>query len=231
MEPLPTRGPRERAVEDGIGALGDAELIALLLGTGHAKEGVLALAAALLDEHGDLAGVARAGLGGLASRAGVGTAKAARIAAAMELGRRASADPAPLRIRDGTDVWRWARPRLAALEHEELWVVALDGANRLRAARRVAMGGLHGMQVGTRDPLRCALREGASAFVLVHNHPSGDPTPSPEDLVFTERIAEAAEVVGTPLVDHVIVAREGYCSLAERMLMPAPSCVRRGGSS
>jgi len=226
------RGSRGRAVAiGGVEALGDAELLAILLGSGRPGERDGVLAAELLDAHGDLGGVARAGLGGLAACTGMGAAKAVRVAAALELGRRATEVAAPVRVRDGGDVWRWARARLAALEHEELWVLALDGGNRLRAARRVAMGGLHGVHVGARDPLRCALREGASAFVLVHNHPSGDPNPSTEDIVFTERIAAAADVIGTPLVDHVVVAQLSYCSMAERMLMPDPSSSRRGGSS
>ena len=248
-EPHEARGPRERAVASGIDVLSDAELLAVVLGTGRKGEPVGVLSAALLTELGGVDGLARAGLGALAARGGVGPAKGARVAAALELGRRAQCRAAPRRVRDSADVWRWARGHIARLEHEELWVLALDGANALRAARRVAMGGLHGLHVGTRDPLRHALREGASAFVLVHNHPSGDPTPSTEDLTFTERIAAAAEVVGTPLVDHVVVARDGYRSIAEakpecfephaqdarappeRPLTPDRSSARRGGSS
>jgi DNA repair protein RadC len=121
-----------------------------------------------------------------------------------------------LRFGDARAVDTWARPRLAALDHEELWVLALDGQNGLKAARRVAAGGIHGLHVAPRDPLRAALREAASAFVLVHNHPSGAPAPSDEDLDFTARIADAADQVGTPLLDHVIVGREGYASLLDR---------------
>ena len=211
-------GPRERAAEAGVEALGDGDLVAMVLGTGRAGESVSVLAAALLDEQGGLAGLARAGLGELASRRGIGPAKGARLAAAMELGRRVAAESmrgVALRLDGARAVDAWARPRLAALDHEELWILALDGRNRLRAARRVAMGGLHGMHVGARDPLRFALREGASAFVLVHNHPSGDPTPSDEDVSFTRAIASAAETIGTPLVDHVVVARGGYASMLE----------------
>jgi DNA repair protein RadC len=98
----------------------------------------------------------------------------------------------------------------------------LDGYQSLRAARRVAVGGLHGLSVRPRDPLRLALRDGGSAFVLVHNHPSGDPTPSTEDLRFTRELAAAAEVVGVPLLDHVIVARGGYVSLLDRGLLASP---------
>lgn len=200
----------------GIDALGDAELVALLLGTGHCTESVEVLAQRLLEEHGGLEGLARAGAGELAVRRGIGMAKGARIAAAVELGRRvalASARLPLVRLPDCRAVDAWARLRLGSLDHEELWVLALDGNNRLRAARCVASGGLHGMFVAPRDPLRVVLREGASAFVLVHNHPGGDPTPSKEDVTFTAKLAAAARVVSTPLLDHVVVASDGYASM------------------
>ena len=219
------RGPRERAVDVGLGAMGDGELLAMLLGTGASGEPVGVLAAALLEEHGGVRGLARVGIGALAARRGLGAAKGARLAAALELGRRAAEEEvagADLVVADGAAVSAWARPRLASLDHEELWLLALDGRNRLRAARRVASGGLHGLHVSTRDPLRVALREGASAFVLVHNHPSGDPSPSREDLDFTHAVLSGADAVGTPLVDHVVVARAGFVSLLERGVIGAP---------
>jgi DNA repair protein RadC len=212
-------GPRERAVEDGLGALSDAELVALVLGTGRVGEPIAVLAAALLEESGGVGGLARAGLGELAARRGLGPAKAARLASAIELGRRVAATaarPTDARFPSSAAVDGWARPRLGSLDHEELWALVLDGHQGLRAARRVASGGLHGLHVGARDPLRFALRDGGSSFVLVHNHPSGDPAPSAEDVRFTEEVARAADVVGVPLLDHVIVARGGYASLLDR---------------
>ncbi len=220
-----TTGPRERLADVGIDALGDAELVALLLGTGHPAESVEVLAHRLLEEQGGLEGLARAGAGELAGRRGVGAAKGARIAAAVELGRRvsmATARTLSVRLPDSRAVDAWGRPRLGGLDHEELWLLALDGQNRLRAARRVASGGLHGMFVSPRDPLRAALREGASAFVLVHNHPSGDPTPSPEDITFTAKVAAAARVVSTPLLDHVVVSRTRFASMLELDMIPRP---------
>jgi DNA repair protein RadC len=219
-----TTGPRERLVDVGVDALGDAELIALLLGTGHGAESVEVLAHRLLEEHGGLDGLARAGVGELSVRRGIGVAKGARIAAAVELGRRVARVGARLstvRLPDCRAVEAWGRVRLGTLDHEELWVLALDGNNRLRAARCVASGGLHGMFLSARDPLRVALREGASAFVLVHNHPSGDPTPSKEDVAFTVKLAAAARLVSTPLLDHVVVARDGYASMLALDLLPA----------
>jgi DNA repair protein RadC len=218
-------GPRERAIEGGLDTLSDAELIALVLGTGRAGEPVGVLAAALIEESGGVAGLSRAGLGELAARRGVGPAKAARLAGAIELGKRVAVVAARRtdeRFPSSAAVDGWARPRLASLDHEELWALVLDGHQGLRAARRVASGGLHGLHVGARDPLRVALRDGGSAFVLVHNHPSGDPTASPEDLRFTGEVARAADVVGVPLLDHVIVARGGYTSLLDQGQLTSP---------
>lgn len=211
-------GPRERAVAVGVEHLGDGDLLALVLGTGRAGVPVGVLAAMLLEEHGGVAGLARAGIGELVLRAGVGAAKAARLMAAVELGRRAVQDASRevvARMPNRDAVEAWARPRLCTLYYEELWLLALDGHHGLRAARRVASGGIHGLHVASRDALRVALREGASAFVLVHDHPSGDPTPSPEDLAFTRAIERAAALVGTPLLDHVVVARRRAISMLE----------------
>jgi DNA repair protein RadC len=215
-------GPRERAAQVGVDCLGDAELVAIVLGTGCVGLPVGTLAATLLDEHGGLAGLARAGLGELGDRLGIGPAKGARLAAAIELGRRAtfaaSLESSP-KLPDCAAVATWARARLAALDHEELWMLALDGRHGLRGARRVASGGIHGMHVGARDVLRTALREAASAFVLVHNHPSGDPTPSNEDIAFTQAVLRASAIVGTPMLDHVVVARRKCCSMLELGVM------------
>ena len=216
----PPRGAsqRQRAHVDGVDALGDADLLAIILGTGGGGAPLATLAAGLLDEHGGVGGLLRLGIGELAEHRGIGPAKAARLAAAIELGRRsvqvASLEASP-RLPDHAAVAAWARPRLAALDHEELWVLALDGRHGLRAARRVASGGIHGLHVGARDVLRVALREAASAFILVHNHPSGDPAPSDEDVAFTRLVAEGAAVVGTPLLDHVVIARQRSSSMLD----------------
>jgi DNA repair protein RadC len=217
-------GPRERAATVGVEHLGDTELVAIVLGTGCTGLPVGVLAALLLEEHGGVSGLARAGMGELTQRVGMGVAKGARLAAAVELGRRAAfaaSLDAATKLPDRRAVEAWARPRLATLDHEELWLLALDGHHGMRAARRVASGGIHGLHVAARDPLRIALREAASAFVLVHNHPSGDPEPSDEDMAFTRTVAEGAAVVGMPLLDHVIVARRKTVSMLERGLLGA----------
>src|SRR5580658_4928107 len=179
-----TASPEDRAVVAGPESLSDTDLVLLVLGAPRRE--LPALAAALGD--GGVAGLARGGIGELAQNRGIGRVRAVRLAASVELGRRvlmAASLEAASKLPNKDAVLTWARPRLAALDHEELWVLALDGRQGLRAARRVASGGIHGMHVGARDPLRVALREGGSAFVLVHNHPSGDPAASAEDVRFT----------------------------------------------
>jgi len=191
-----------RARERGFESLSDAEVLSIATGWLESH------AARVLERAGGLMGLIRPVLD--ARRPEL------RAIAAMELGRRLhrSVEEVTLRFPHAPAVARWA-DHLKPLEHEELWVLALDGRHRLRAARKVAMGGLSGLHVAVRDPLRLALREAASAFVLVHNHPSGDPTPSKEDISFTQRLAAAADVMGTPLLDHVVVGRDGYVSMLD----------------
>lgn len=208
---------RERALSSPIDSLPDHDLLAIVLGTGSRGEPVLRLAATLLEAEGGLLGVARGTPHGL-QRRGIGPAKAVRVAAAFELGRRAqlgALNLAATRLQGYDEVVAWARPRLATLEHEEVWLLTLDGQNALKSARRIAQGGAHGCALTTRDVLAPALRDAASAIVLVHNHPSGDPEPSPEDVKMTRALAAACEIVGVPLYDHVVIARGGASSLFE----------------
>jgi DNA repair protein RadC len=140
------------------------------------------------------------------------------LAAAFELGQRVCIQQlADERETVGSfeSVTAWARPRLAHLEHEEVWLLALDGQNGLKSARRIAQGGLHGCALTPPDVLRPALRDCASGIVLVHNHPSGDPTPSSEDVEMTRAVMVAGDVVGLPLLDHVVVATGGATSLLQ----------------
>ncbi len=176
------------------------------------------MAAGLLDHAGGIEGLSRLGPAAIAEHPGVGPAKALRIAASMELGQRAARRAARVTapITSSAAVVARLGPDLAGLAHEEMWLLCLDGRNHVRAARRVAQGGLHSCSVMPRDVLRAGLYEAASALVLVHNHPSDDPTPSAEDLVMTRRVAEAGAVVGLPLVDHVILTPSGkYSSLLD----------------
>jgi DNA repair protein RadC len=199
---------------------GDEALVARLLGARTRDAAAVRSAARLLVAAGGIAALAQMDEREIAEMLSAMKVRRARAAAhalavAFELGRRARIAEAiePVRFADTRDVVAWAQPRLGSLVHEELWVLALDGRGGLRAARCVAKGGLHGVAVRATDPLRIAIRAGATAFALVHNHPSGDPSPSAEDVSFTRRLADAARIVGLPLLDHVVVTRHDFASV------------------
>lgn len=217
VAPKPKPHLREQALLHGVSGLSDADLLALVLGTGSEGESAVGIAARLL--HGTTLGaLTRLGGHDLSSRKGIGPAKATRILAALELGKRALAFALDERrdvVLSFDSVVAWARPRLSTLEHEEVWLLTLDGRNGLLGATRIAQGGLHGCALTPRDVLRPAVRDGGSAIVVIHNHPSGDPTPSEEDVRMTRALCVACEVVGIELLDHVIVARGGATSLRE----------------
>lgn len=214
-------GPRERLAMLGAEALSDVELLAVLLGTGTQGEPVLALAEAIVAEAGGLRGLARQGPSLLARRSGVGLTKATRIAAAFELGRRALALPlaSQARIASSRDVDRAFRPRLSHADVEHFVVLALDARNRVLAEILVAKGGIAACPVVPADVFRALLREAAVAAVLVHNHPSGDPTPSAADVELTARLVESGALLGVRIHDHVVVARDGYTSFLDRGLL------------
>ncbi len=208
---------REKTLQGRAATLSDAELLAVMLGTGCEGQSVVATAGALLDFAGNLVALRRLGPHLMAMQRGVGPAKAARLLAAIEIARRWSladnSEQSGAGMQSFENVVAWARAHLVALDHEEVWTLALDGQNHLLQARCVARGGQHGCALRARDILRVALRDGASGLVVVHNHPSGDPKPSSEDVSMTACLVEACEAVGLPLLDHVIVARGGAASL------------------
>jgi DNA repair protein RadC len=207
--------PRERLLSAGARSLSDSELLALVLGA--ASGGLSARAAALqLVERQPLAALAWAGPEELATSPGIGLARAAALVAAFELGRRGAWSPPARgeRCLDPGRVHELLR-HAAHAEREGFHVVLLDVRGRLLKAVQVAEGSLSQCPVSPRDALRPAVREGAHGIVFAHNHPSGDPTPSPEDHDLTERLRAAAELVGVLARDHVIVAAGGYYSFVE----------------
>ena len=218
----PRPGPRERLAAQGPEVLSDAELLALLLGTGRRGNPALRVAEGLLDQHGGLAGLARAATGELRATPGVGPAKAATVLAALEVGRRLAGrrllpgDP----IRGPADVHRHFHPRLRDAPCERFLVLLLDGRHRVMREVQTSQGTLTASLVHPREVFRPALREAAAAVVLVHNHPSGDPTPSREDREITARLARAGALLGVPVLDHVVVAEQGYVSLREEGALP-----------
>lgn len=211
---LPTEmRPRERLLAYGAENLSESELLAVVLGTVGPTPAFVA-ATELLARFGGLPELARCATSEL--RRHVGPVRAARIQAALELGRRALVPRARLHtIETPLDVYRYVRPRMAHLTREVFHVLLLDTRHRLIADRRVAEGGLAACAIAPRDVFEPAIREAAPALIFVHNHPSGDPTPSRDDVALTERLGHAARLLGLSLVDHVVVADGGYTSLAE----------------
>jgi DNA repair protein RadC len=210
--------PRERLLRQGGGALSDSELLALLLRTGRAGVSVLQMAMDVLRENGGLAGLLTATPHSL-RRAGLGPAKASTLLAAVEIGRRLARE----QLLDGeplsrpVDVARYLALRYQTSDQEMMGALFLDARSRLLGEREMFRGTLSRIAVEPREVLRECLQRGAAAIYLFHTHPSGDPSPSAEDLLFTRRMAEAAEIVGVRLVDHVVLGHRGrWVSLKEK---------------
>jgi DNA repair protein RadC len=199
-EASPTSAPQSTDLA-GLGALGDLELLALVAGRSKALS--------LLARYGGLPTLATLSPSALAEAAEdrkIGL----KLGTAFELGHRARSTSQVLtRVNNSREVATLMTPLLGSLMHEEMWVLALDGRNRVRGQRRVAQGGLHGVSVRPVDILRGAIVEAATSIILVHNHPGGAPDPSPEDLVMTRRLVLACNAVGVPLADHIIVTGSG----------------------
>lgn len=210
--------PRERLLAVGGAALSDAELVALLLRTGHPGCSALQMAGTLLREHGGLAGLVGVPVTGL-RRFGLGDAKAAALLAAVELARRLARQQLPARqpLARPAEVARYLVLRYQQRDQEVMGALFLDVRHGLIADREIFRGTLHRAAVEPREILKECLARGAAGFALFHTHPSGDPTPSAEDVMFTRRMAEAAAVVGVELVDHLVLGASGrWVSLRER---------------
>jgi DNA repair protein RadC len=211
-----TDRPRERLWYRGVQALGDDELLALVLGTGVRARPARAVAQSLVESVGGIVALSRASARELAQVIGVGTARATRIAAAFELGRRAMESEVRRQyVGSAEDVYRLVAPRVAGLQQEVFIVMGIDVRNGLLDVVEVARGSVHAVEVHPREVFRPLVKMAAAAAVVVHNHPTGDPSPSPEDVGLTRRLREVGVVVGIPIIDHVVVADRGFRSIAE----------------
>jgi DNA repair protein RadC len=216
-ELLPDDRPREKLRQHGVAALGDNELIALVIGNGSRRGNALSVANAVLAAHGGLHELARCTPDELVTIAGIGLARAAQIVAALELGRRtlAHAPGARPQIRNSADAAAYLMPRYGARGVEQLGILLLDAKHRVMRAAVLAVGTLNSTVVEPRDVFREAAIGGATAIVIFHNHPSGDPTPSPDDLAVTRRLVAAGSLIGIDVVDHLILGDARYCSIKE----------------
>lgn len=217
--------PRERLLRAGPAGLADHELVAVLLGTGVPRRDALAVAARVLAASGGLAGLVRAVPARLMREPGVGPTRAARLLAAVELGRRSLAPAAAERPRLSTPaaVAAHLAPAHGAHREERFGVVLLDTKHRLIRTLVVSQGTLDASLVHPREVFRAAAEHSAAALVLFHNHPSGDPAPSVDDLQLTRRLVEAGEIMGIAVVDHVVLGEGCWHSLRES----APGLFRR----
>jgi len=214
----PDDRPREKLRTHGPAALGDNELIALVIGHGSRQGGALAVANALLAAHGGLHGLARCHPDDLVAVAGVGGARAAQIVAAIELGRRTLTRRAAARwqIKLPRDAADYLMPRFGGRGVEQFGVLLLDMRFRVIRSAILTSGTLNSTIVQPREVFRVATIGGAAAIVVFHNHPSGDPTPSPEDVELTGRLAAAGGLMGIDMLDHVILGEGRYWSFRER---------------
>lgn len=219
LKELPEKDrPRERLLAEGGGALSEAELLAVLLRTGKPGQSAVAMGQELLDESGGLAGLVEASLSSL-HRPFLRDAKAATLLAAIELGRRLARCQLPERdlLDHPAAVADYVWLRYGRIDQEVVGVFFLDVRNRLQAEREIFRGTLDRTLVEPRTILREALVQKANAILLFHTHPSGDPSPSTEDLLFTERMRKAAKLIGVGMADHMIVGNGGrWVSLKRR---------------
>ena len=222
-----TERPRERLLREGPASLSDAQLLAILLRVGRQDASAVQVAIEVLHRLGGLGGLANCGQEELCSISGIGPAKAAQLKAALELGKRALAAPLSTgtRITSSAELYKHYHPRVRDLRHEIFQVILLDAKNAVIRDATVSEGSLTLSIVHPREVFNLAVRESAAAVIFLHNHPSGDPTPSHEDRTLTARLVSAGEVLGIRVLDHVIIGDGHYVSFADKgwLTDPVPS--------
>ncbi len=213
--------PRERLKSLGPEALSNAELLAILLRTGLPGENVIQIGQRLLQTFGGLSGLHRVPFEELCAQRGVGAAKAAQIKAAIELGRRLNQkgeDTRPV-ISDPESAAELISYEMSALEQEHLRVLLLNTRNRLLDICEIYRGSVNSAQVRVAEVFRDAVRRNATAIIVAHNHPSGDPTPSPDDIALTRSLIQAGKLLGIEVLDHLIIGRSRFVSLKREGLI------------
>ena len=215
--------PRERLGELGARALSDSELVALLLGTGFRNENAVETARRLMGDFGCLENLANQGLGALAKIKGIGSGKAARLVAALELGIRVveqrSGKREQVSFQCSADIYDAYHARMAGLRQEVFLAVGLNNRNEVIREITAAKGTVNECRVEPREVFRPLIAEAAVRAILIHNHPSGDPTPSSYDVALTRRLVKVGELLGIPVLDHVIIGRFSHTSLRDLKLI------------
>jgi len=221
MRDLPTDlRPRERLISAGANALSEDELLAIMLRVGRPGENAVHMAQRILSSFDGLPGLAQATIDELCSVDGIGMAKAAQIKASLEMGKRlmATIPKERLQVRSPSDVANLLMVEMSFLDKEELHTVLLDTKNFIIRTEKVYAGSLNSAVVRVGEVFREAIRANCASIIVAHNHPSGDPTPSPEDVHVTKQIVEAGELLDINVLDHLVIGRSKYVSLKERGL-------------
>ena len=208
--------PREKLMQRGIGALNDAELIAILLGSGSREQSAIDLARHLLKETGGLAGLARSSFKALTRFNGIGPAKAISVVSAFELGRRKEyAHPERIKVTQSGIAARYLQPKLADEEREVFYLLFLNRNNEITGEQRIFTGGISATVIDPKLIFREAMLHLASGLIVAHNHPSGNLTPSRADLNITRKLREAGKLIDMPVLDHLIISHRGFYSFAD----------------
>lgn len=214
--------PREKLLNKGRLALSDAELLAILLGSGSRNESAVDLAKRILNSvEKNLNELSKLSLTDLMKFKGIGEAKAITIAAALELGRRRQLSDfleLPI-IKSSSDAYRMIAPFLKDLDHEQFWILILNKGNKVLGREQVSIGGTDATIVDARIIFRKAIEAKAISIILCHNHPSGTLRPSPADVELTRKLKNAGEVLGLPVLDHLIVTDKGYFSFSDEGIL------------
>lgn len=214
--------PREKLIEQGVKRLTDAELLAILIGSGNTKQNAVELARDILDgADNNLFRLGQKTIDDFVTAYnGIGTAKAVTIVAAMELGRRRKDNEySVIKITSSTDVYDFFYPLIGDANHEEFWVLYLNRANRVIAKEQISSGGTAGTVVDEKLIIRSALLKYAESLILCHNHPSGNINPSEQDKVITQKIKSASAFFSIKLLDHIIVTGNGFFSFADTEIL------------
>jgi DNA repair protein RadC len=214
----PDDRPREKLVVKGRQSLSDAELIAILLGSGNDRESALDLAKRILSEHqNNLVRIAQLSIADWQKYRGIGEAKAVTVAAALELGRRrlGMEQAKEEKIKSSNDAFNLLRSHLNDLNQEEFWMMSLNRANIVLRKEAISRGGVSATVVDAKVIFKKALENGASGIILAHNHPSGETQPSRQDIDLTTKIKQGAALLDISLLDHIIVGANTYFSFAD----------------
>jgi DNA repair protein RadC len=212
--------PRERLVQFGEQALSSQELLQLILGRGIAGESVAVTAQKLLAQFGSVQKLSEASIEELSSIKGIGLAKATQIKAAFEIGRRVSTQTLDYQSKELTDpekVYRLIKSKLKDYHKEHFYIIAINSRNHSIA--EVSVGSLNASVVHPREVFAEAIKNKAASVILAHNHPSGDPEPSEDDLLITKRLVESGKILGIEVVDHIIVAKDNFFSFKNKGLI------------